>query len=360
MRVISIVVLGILGVGLLGFFGWMGYSAYQQRQGPALDSTSAPLFATRTPQTASHFSTSATPGSIKPVTATPAVKFVLSPTPQSTSSSTTAAAGDCGETGAWNILIIGSDFAEMRGPKGSDLTRVMRADFSGNKVVTYALSRDLWVNTTGIGLTNPNIDATRLGMVYYEGRLRSLQFAEMDTVIDGTRMTAKMLEKDFSLHTDHYLTINLNHLGDMVDAIGGLPINIPVTTTDPYIGMVIQAGQQTLSGVQIVAYARAIPDSDFGRIQRNNLILDALRQKISDPALITKLPDLYAQFKSVIATDLSLEQLNHLACLFKNAPSASVIQDYVRPEWTSPGPQGSLYWNSNNVLARLKELNLVP
>ncbi|MCX6082480.1 MAG: LCP family protein, partial [Chloroflexi bacterium] len=124
--------------------------------------------------------------------------------------------------------------------------------------------------------------------------------------------------------------------------------------------MVIQAGQQTLSGIQVVAYARAIPDSDFGRIQRNNLLLEALRQKMSDPGMMTKIPDLYARFKSVVATDLSLEQINHLACLFKEAPAGSVIQDSVKQEWTSPGPQGSLLWNKSNVLARLKDLGMVP
>ena len=354
MRAISIVVLAILGVGLLGFFGWMGYSAYQQRQGPALDSTSMPLFATRTPQSAAHSSTATIPAAVKPITATPSVKVAISPTPQVTAQ----VANTCGESGAWNVLVIGSDFADMRGPKGSDLTRMMKVDFSGNKVSIYSLSRDLWVDTTGVGLTNPNIDATRLGMVYYEGRIRSSQFAEMDTVVDGTRMTAKMLEKNFSLHTDHYLTIDLNHLGNMVDAIGGLPINIPATITDPYIGMVIQAGQQTLSGAQVVAYARAIPDSDFNRIQRNNQILNALRQKLLDPTIFAKLPDLYTQFKSVIATDLSIEQINHLVCLFKGAPENSIIMDSVKPEWTSPGPQGSLLWNSSNVLTRLKELGL--
>ena len=124
--------------------------------------------------------------------------------------------------------------------------------------------------------------------------------------------------------------------------------------------MVIQAGQQPLSGSQVVAYARAIPDSDFGRIQRNTLLLNALRQKMLDPTIMIKLPDIYTQFKSVIATDLSLEQLNHLACLFKNVPDSSVTQDYVKQEWTSPGPQGSLLWNSNNVITRLKELGLIP
>ena len=364
MKVISIVVLAILALGLLGFFGWLGISAYQQRQGAALESTPEALFVTRTPQAAARSSTQTAPTALKPVTATVAVTLVAKLTPQMTqvvpTKTVPAQTAGCGETGAWNVLILGSDYSEMRGPKGSDLTRMLHADFTNKRVVVYAFSRDLWVDTTGLGLTSPNIDATRLGMVFYEGRIRSLQFPELDTIVDGTRVTAGMLLKNFSLGTDHYLALDLVHLADMINSVGGLPINVPSRVTDPWIGMVIQAGQQTLNGAQVVAYARAIPDSDFGRIQRNDLILEALHQKFLDPAMVAKIPDLYTQFKNVIATDLSAEQINHLSCLLKEVPASSVIQDSVKPEWTSAGPQGSLLWNKNNILARLKELGLIP
>ena len=358
MKAVSVVVLSIVAIGMLGFFGWLGLSTYQKRQGPALDSTTAPLFATHTPQAATDPSTQIPLAVTAPVTATVEATLTVSPTAQLTETSVVQA-GVCGGAGAWNVLVLGSDYAEMRGQKGSDLTRMLRADFTNKHVIIFAFSRDLWVDTTGLGLVNPNIGATRLGMVYYEGRIRSLQFAEIDTVIDGTRATAGMLSKDFSLATDHYLTLDLNHLAVMIDAVGGLPINIPTRTTDPWIGMVIEAGQQTLNGAQVVAYARAIPDSDFGRIARNDILLEALRQKLLDPAVMARIPELYAQFKAVIATDLSLEQINNLTCLLKEVPSSSIVQDSVRPEWTFPGPLGSLLWNKTNVINRLKELGLI-
>ena len=267
---------------------------------------------------------------------------------------------DCGETDAWNILVLGSDYGDLRGQKGSDLTRVLHVDFTKKLANTVAFPRDLWVDTMGLGLLNPDVDSARLGMVYYEGRMRSLQLAEIDAMMDGTRATSKMLSKNFSLKTDHYITIDLNHLAEMIDSIGGLPINIPTSTTDPWIGMVIEAGQQTLNGEQIVAYARAIPDSDFERIKRNNLIVEAMRQKLVDPTVMSSLPDLYAKFGKVIATDLSLEQINHLACLLKDLPTSAVTQESILPEWTTPGPQGSLLWNKDKVTTLLTETGLIP
>jgi anionic cell wall polymer biosynthesis LytR-Cps2A-Psr (LCP) family protein len=110
-----------------------------------------------------------------------------------------------------------------------------------------------------------------------------------------------------------------------------------------------------------VAYARVIPDSDFARIQRNNLLLEALQQRLLDPAVWPRIPALFAQFNQVIATDFSPEQINHLACLMQEVPQSMIVLDNVRQEWTWPGPQsGSLLWDKTNVLNHLKELGLIP
>ena len=162
---------------------------------------------------------------------------------------------------------------------------------------------------------------------------------------------------NFFISTDHYVTIDMNQIPVMVDVIGGVPMNVPQTITDPWIGMVIPAGQQTLNGSQFVAYARVKPDSDFARVQRNNLLVAALRQKLLDPAVWVNIPQLYTRFNQMIATDLSPEQINDLSCLMKEVPEQSIIQDQVPQEWTSAGPEaGSLYWDRTKVLNRLMEL----
>lgn len=265
----------------------------------------------------------------------------------------------CGETGVWNILILGSDAADLRGPKGSDLTRAARVDFPNQKVSIYAFPRDLWVETSSVEFTNPVINNARLGQVFYEARNRSTQTEPRNQMLDGTSATAKVMAQNFTLHFDHYMTIDLTRLPAMIDAIGGLPMNVPERITDPWIGMVIEAGQQTLNGNQVEAYARAIPDSDFARIQRNNLLLDALRQKLLDPLVWVKIPQLYQQVSDAIVTDLSPEQVTNLACLMKAIPKESIVQDAVKSEWTTAGPQESLLWDSTKVFARLKELGLI-
>lgn len=356
MRTISIIVLSIVAIGVLGFFSWLSYTSYKTSQEPTLENTQEALFATRTPI---PFVKTSTPiiSTKVPNTSTP-----ISPTSTKELITVTVSKIDnnqCGVSGQWNILIIGSDFAEMRGKKGSDLTRILRIDFDAKKVTIFAFPRDLWVDTTDVGLTYPNILSTQLGRVFYEGRLRSLQFSESATIVDGTKIAALMLKKNFFVNSDHYIAIDLSNLAGIIDAIGGLPINIPVQTTDPYIGMVIPAGIQTLSGAQVVAYARAIPDSDFGRIQRNNIIISALREKLLNISIVQNIPDLFMKYKNVISTDLSLEQINQLGCFFNSAKDLPIQEETVKQEWTTAGPQGSLLWNKDIVQNRLRELGFI-
>jgi LCP family protein required for cell wall assembly len=266
----------------------------------------------------------------------------------------------CGETAVWNVLVLGSDAADLYYPQGSDLTRIVRVDFPNKQVSMFAFTRDLWVDTLNLGFTNPTINATKLGLVYHEARLRSTKTDPKEIMLEGVNASAKVLAQNFSVNSDHYVAIDVSQIPAMIDAIGGLPINIPANFTDPLTNMAFTAGQQTLNGERAAVYARAFTGSDFERIQRDNLVLEALRQRLQDPAIWVRLPQLFVQFQDVVLTDLSPEQVNNLICLLSEVSSESIIQDGVRAEWTTSGQEGSLLWDRTQVLDRLRELGIIP
>jgi LCP family protein required for cell wall assembly len=338
------VLIGIVVVGLLLSTVMVAGAAYRRGLGPSLEPAAPTPTASDdlviVVSTPTHMPT-VPPAAVAP-TATPGPVTV------------------CSETGAWNLLVLGADTVALRGDRGADLTRVIRLDFPNRRVTVYAFPRDLWVNTSGMGFTNPVVDSTELGTVFYESYRRSTKSVSRDRLVDGTNAMAKMLNWNFSVRADHYMVMDASQLPAMIDAIGGVPINIPVRTTDPYIGMVFNPGQQTLTGAQALAYARAIPDSDFGRINRQQLLLDALRQKMMDPAVWVKIPQLYSQFNRSIVTDLSPEQINHLSCLLNEIPREAIVQTGIQQAWTSAGPRGSVNWDKNSVMNHLRELGLVP
>jgi LCP family protein required for cell wall assembly len=273
---------------------------------------------------------------------------------------TATAEGVCGETAVWNVLVVGSDAADMNYPPGSDLTRVVRVDFQNKSVTSFAFSRDLWVDTSSLGLKAPDIAATKLGMVFHESRLRSLRPDPKEVMLDGVNAMANALALNFNVISDHYIALDLAKLPEMIDAIGGLPINIPEPLTDTVTDTEFAAGQQILTGLQATIYARAYTKDDLSRIERNNLVVEALRQRLLDPAVWTKIPELYLKYKDFVITDFSPEQVSQFACLLQEVESESIVQVGVKPEWTSPGKEGSLLWDRAKVMALLKELEIVP
>lgn len=54
-------------------------------------------------------------------------------------------------------------------------------------------------------------------------------------------------------------------------------------------------------------------------------MLCALRDKLTSPAVVTKIPDLIRAFQGAIQTDLSPEQLSQLACIGTKIPSGNII-----------------------------------
>ncbi len=331
--------LWVLAVGLLALLTQCTFwSAYQKPLGPTLES-------------------------VEPLDTLDVAAIIATPTQVPETPTATPSPGlteVCGETSAWNILVLGSDVVAMRGDKGSDFVRMMRVDFPNKNVTVYAFPRELWVNTSGLGLYYPTVDATELGTVFYEAYRRSTNANRREKMAYGTNIVSKMLMWNFVLRTDHYITVDLTQIPAMVDAVGGVPIYIPTRITDPWIGMVFEPGQHTLNGAQVAAYARAKPDSDFGRINRQQQLMQAARQKLTEPEVWARIPQLYTQFNQVIATDLSLEQINHLACLMNEVSGESIVFEGVRQEWTSAGPQGSYLWDKSSVLNQLMGLGLIP
>lgn len=288
----------------------------------------------------------------------PQEEILGKPTPTSTVSASQKEV--CGQGGASTILIIGSDAGDLRGRPGSDLTRLARVNFSDKQVSIFALPRDLWVDVRNLGFRNPLISETTLGEVYYEAYARSSQADVSGKMSHGAQFFAQMILDNFGVTSNHYIVIDLSRIPALIDAIGGLPIVIPEQTTDPWIATVIEAGSQVLTGEQLISYARAIPDSDFARIQRNNLILHALRQKLLDPDVWIRIPGLFDRFNEMLVTDLSPELILSFVCLLREVPREEIFMGQVEPEFTSPGPSDSLLWDIDQVTAALRQLDLLP
>ena len=137
--------------------------------------------------------------------------------------------------------------------------------------------------------------------------------------LGGAEQTARWLERAMGIEIHHYACIGLDTLGNIVDAVGGVDIDIPrrMYYNDPEQGLCIDldAGRAHLDGEgakQFVRFRSGYADGDLGRIDAQKLFLAAFAARLArgmTPALAIKL----SQACDGVETDLSISELMLLA-----------------------------------------------
>lgn len=233
-------------------------------------------------------------------------------------------AENCGNTGSMTILVLGVDSPYGGDPKGADVIRLVKVDFSEKEIAVVALPRDLWLSTEE--LAEHDIEEERLGLIYYYEKLYS-----DDDVTAATNALSQTIYDNFEIAPDYYFNIHMASFAEMVDEIGGIDINIPARFHTPSGD--IEAGAQHLDGLMTMEYARTmLIDTEWDRFSRQNLVLQALRDEIVSLDILTKVPELFRQFDSAITTDLSPQQLADLSCMVDEVPDESISQFEIGPE----------------------------
>lgn len=124
---------------------------------------------------------------------------------------------------------------------------------------------------------------------------------------------------------DFYVVVDMKAFVSMVDAVGGVTINVPVEMyyDDPAQDLSIHymPGEQHLNGEQALEVARfrknadgtGYPDSDVGRTKTQQMILAALADKVISWNNVTKVNQFISIFRENVETDLSKANLAFFA-----------------------------------------------
>jgi len=253
--------------------------------------------------------TQAMPPTWTPNPATQTLESVTRPT--ATSLPATPSGPLCGRTGSMNILVIGADSRADSYLYGlGDAIRLVRVDFSAQKVGALEFPRDLWVEIPHISDDLNGQDHEKLNQAYLYGQPG---FKYWDDPSEGSGLTALTLNKNFNAHIDHYVTVNMRTFEHIIDAIGGIEVIIPNESVAKTSNLSV--GTHTLNGAQALKLARNRSGGIFERADNQNLVLCAVRKKLTSPQIVTQIPALIETFQDNIRTDMNPEQLAQLACL---------------------------------------------
>ncbi len=220
---------------------------------------------------------------------------------------------------SWNILLLGSD-NDGKYTFPAVLTQVMMVvhiDTDNNTVTMVSIPRDSWVNVPEVGGMHKIDQAFLLGVNAGKG------------FDDGVRLARQTVEQDYGIPIDRYAWVGLSGFAKVIDTLGGVDIDIshPVVDdtypndtgsgsdpNDPYAysRLYLAPGPQHLNGQQALEYVRSRHSDlvgDIGRTQRQQQVLQALKQKLNVASVVENLPQLIHDLTGQVYTDLSEQEM---------------------------------------------------
>ena len=166
----------------------------------------------------------------------------------------------------------------------------------------------------------------------------------------GEKLTQSTVEDFLGVNMDHYIIVNVKAFQRIIDAIGGVDIDVEkrMYYEDPWDddgGLLIdlRPGLQHMDGKTAVTYVRyRDEEGDIGRIKRQQAFMQACMDKVTSPSIITKLPAVIAEVFESVKTDLSVRQLLEFAGSLQKAKNHGLKAEMVpgRPMYI----EGISYW----------------
>lgn len=160
-------------------------------------------------------------------------------------------------------------------------------------------------DTIMIASLNRETLEVKISSVYRDTLLQqsdgTLNKANSAYAFGGPEAAVAMLNENLDMDIEHYVTVNFNSLIDVIDAVGGIEIDVTeeelpyvngyaveiIKATGKDSGGVNEPGLQTLNGVQATAYARIryTAGDDFKRAERQRDVLAKVIEKLQGASL---------------------------------------------------------------------------
>jgi hypothetical protein len=145
----------------------------------------------------------------------------------------------------------------------------------------------------------------------------------------GVEATKEGVEGITGLKINYYAMVNLAGFREMVNAVGGLRLNvrdrIPIGGVGGPVTGHIEPGVQRLNGFQTLWFARSRESADdYSRMARQKCVMNAMLQQLSPRVVVTKFQDIAKASEKLVTTDLPASQLGTFAQLSMKARSQPV------------------------------------
>ena len=180
----------------------------------------------------------------------------------------------------------------------------------------------------------------------------------------GPMRTIATVNEFLGTSANHYMVLNVDTTKKLVDAIGGVDVNVEYEMHYHdkwgHLSIDLQPGEQHLMGDDAVGYARyrhgdagkkvTPEDGDERRMYRQHLLLRGMVDRAKTFANVSQAPHLVDVAMGSIRTDLTRQQLFDLAAIFKGVQQSD-IQTASIPGDDFRGADGAWFYRITTEVA---------
>lgn len=252
-----------------------------------------------------------------------------------------------------NILVMGSDTREGEGNAidgeggggGSDTTILVHLSADRERAYAVSIPRDSIVDRPECNDgDSPAATEVMWNAAYTEG---------------GPVCTVAQLEANTDVFVDHFVVVDFNGFGKMVDAVGGVPVCVPEDLVDRQHGIFVPAGDPSmLTGDQALDYVRArsvgdiLQQNDISRIRRQQEFIGALVRRVKSAGTLTRFDKVVSFLDAAtesLTTDTELDSVTRIGKIAMQLQSIGLdkVQFVTLPtEYYSPDSEfrGRVFW----------------
>jgi len=249
----------------------------------------------------------------------------------------------------FTVLLLGVDKPSGSNTWRSDAVILAQVDPQTKQIWLVSIPRDYAVQISGHG-------TQKISAAYTYGQ---------------EALAVQSVEQVTGQNINHVMTIDLAGLEDVVNAVGGVSVDVPQRIDDPAAddtpnksASVIDAGPQILDGAHTLTLVRSLygdTEGDFTRMKAQQLFLESLIGQVAGMSK-SQLLQVTSKASYHVSTDMSLTQLLDLAQTFKGIKPDRIYTATLPGQWVSPyvvpdtaGAQGIL-----NKLAKGQPFDSTP
>jgi len=250
-------------------------------------------------------------------------------------------------SGRFNVLLMGADAGADRMGLRPDSMTVASIDVATGRTVLFSLPRNLeevpFPPGTAAAAAMPRGwscgDKCLLNAIYTWAVAHPQYFPGAED--PGAEAMKEAAQAVTGLKINYYALIDLQGFRFLVDAVGGISVNVrervPIGGETSPISGYIEPGRQRLNGFHALWFARSrAATNDYDRMARQRCVMTAMLHQLDPQTVLFRFNEIAAAGKQIVRTDIPSTELGTFVQLALSAKSQKMTSVQFVPPLINP------------------------